>query len=236
MDQDEGLPLAEAIEAYGDPELWAAYESARAALDRIPSRPPWLHSSRQERDAWSDRYEGAVPAAQASVEQTWRVLALDFRQRLQRAELIAMGFKRPITERSERIVVPAHLWSILVVNFRRSRVKADDLAFVDVRVWQAKAPEGILETSPPTRQTDTAPEEQLVPGPGRPSIMGILEDEMRRRAERGELCDGITQESRALRAWAERHVQGEHIPLVDSICKALRKLYQSLRAEINGDK
>ena len=234
--EDEGLPLADALRAYGDPQLWAAYESARTALKRIPDRPPWLHSSREARDEWLNRYEGAAPTARAALDTARQALELDFTTRVQRRELVATGIKLPISEQSERMVIPAHLWPVFLLSFGRSKAEAEGIEFVDVRVRRADArgaAHEFLRVAPPIA---SAPAVQLEPRRGRPNIKPILAAEMRRRAERGELRGKITQECRALRAWAEQHVQGEHIPQVNSIRRALSKLYQSLKEEINKEK
>jgi hypothetical protein len=235
-DENEGLPLWDALRAYGDPELWAAYEGARAKLRSISARPRWSDTSRREREAWLDRYEAAKRAAR-NADRAWQVLGLDFKRRLQRGELVATGLKRPISEQSERVVIPAHLWSVLLLNFKRSRVTADDIEFVDVRVRQAAAAQREAhECYPPASRMENAPAVHLEPGQGRPSIKHILGAEMRRRAEGGELRDKITPECRALRAWAECHVKDKHVPEVDSIRKALSELYYSLKEEINKEK
>ena len=235
-DEDEGLPLAEAIRAYGNPDLWAAYESAGAKLRSMPRRPSWLRDSREARDEWSDRYEAAARAARDAVDRAWKVLALDLSKRLQRRELVATGIKLPISEQSERMVIPAHLWPVFLLSFGRSKAEAEGIEFVDVRVRRADARGAAHESLRVAPPVASAPAVQLEPRRGRPNIKPILAAEMRRRAERGELRGKITQECRALRAWAEQHVQGEHIPQVNSIRRALSKLYQSLKEEINKEK
>ena len=236
-DEDEGLPLADAIRAYGDPQLWATYEKARAALNRIPRRPSWLHSSREAREAWSERYEAAERAARQAVSRARKALEADFIKRHERRELMATGIKLPISEKSERMVIPAHLWPVFLLNFERSRAKAEGIEFVDVRVCRADAAHGeVHECLPRAPRPESPPAVQLEPRRGRPSIKPILAAEMCRRAKHGELRDKITHECRALHAWAEQHVKDNSIPEVESICKSLRKLYHSLKAEKNSDK
>ena len=237
-DEDEGLPLAEAVRTYSDPQLWEAYQSARVKLHSIPPRPRWIDSSREQREAWLDRYERALPAAHADLNTAFQALAACFKPRLRRGELVATGTEWPVTMDSKPMVIPAHLWDVLVLDLDKGTVRAGGLLIVGVRVRPASerdADRGGLEPhtseEAPRSERDTA-----VGSPGRPSVMSAIAQEMRRRAQRGELRDRITPECRALRAWAEQHVQGEHIPQVDSIRKALSDLYQSLREEINKEK
>ena len=51
---------------------------------------------------------------------------------------------------------------------------------------------------------------------------------MRRRAEAGELLDGIGAEGRALHKWAKQNIHDKKIPQADSIEDALRSLYWKL--------
>jgi hypothetical protein len=94
-DQDEGLPLAEALKVYGDLELLAAYQSARAQFRGIPPRLSWLQDSRWVRERWSNRYEEAERAARDAVDRASKALVAEFRVRLISGELIATGYEAP---------------------------------------------------------------------------------------------------------------------------------------------
>jgi hypothetical protein len=65
---------------------------------------------------------------------------------------------------------------------------------------------------------------------GRPSAMRLIEVELRRRAENGQLAPKITEESKALEVWARKHLPPDlPAPAAKSIANALRNLYKQLR-------
>jgi hypothetical protein len=69
----------------------------------------------------------------------------------------------------------------------------------------------------------------------RPSIMSELEQEIRRRAEAGQLAPTLKAECRNLEEWAreQRQLQGRHIPTAKSIGDKLGSLF--LGAERRGN-
>jgi hypothetical protein len=78
------------------------------------------------------------------------------------------------------------------------------------------------------RSSDVLVAEAKRPGPR--SLMSTIEQEMRSRAERGELKDGVTDECRALEKWARINFP-EHSrpPKAKSIMNTLGKLYYELK-------
>jgi hypothetical protein len=248
-DEEDGLPLADALRAYGDPKLWAAYENAHAELRSIPERPRWMAASRREREAWRGRYEGALSAARAAAQKARQALKLDFTRRLQRGEFVATGIKLPISERTERIVIPAHLWRVLVPNFEFSSAKRGEFQVVDVRISRATLE---LSSVDPGKQDgaelqEAVAEEADAAAPpvsadtnrrkrGQPSLKKFIEAELERRAEDNRLCENQAEEFRSLEAWArEEQKQGRlpkhRVPKARSIEKGLAKRYQELKAK-----
>ena len=59
--------------------------------------------------------------------------------------------------------------------------------------------------------------------------MRAVEQEMRRRAGRGELCAGLAEECRALAAWASEKFPGHQTPTAKTIENALRSVYWQLK-------
>jgi hypothetical protein len=221
VSSDEGLPLGKAIRVYGDPELWAAYESTRAKMAGIPLRPRWTDTSRREREAWLDRYEAAERAARAAGVTARRALKLDFTRRLQRGELVATGIKLPISEQIERIVIPARLWSVLVPNFEYSSAKRGEFKVIDVRVRRAPLESGSDRGSVDPGEQDgvelqeaVAEEADAAAPPvsadtnrrkrGQPSLKGYIEAELERRAEDNRLRENQAEEFRSLELGREK--------------------------------
>jgi hypothetical protein len=68
--------------------------------------------------------------------------------------------------------------------------------------------------------------------PGRPSIMGAIVQELRRRVEDRQLEDTLAMESRVLEAWAREHHPGLQTPTAKAIENGIRNEYRVLRRTI----
>jgi len=218
-DESAGLPLKKALRTYGDPQLLATYEKARAALKRIPPHPTWLNSSRREREEWRDQYKAAQPASRNAVDSAWAKLVADFMERLRSGELTATGIKVPVHDESQPIVITRYLWFDLVPDFTRSSAKGRGSEFVGVRVRRASLdPDSTAQ--------------RVIDGPsfvGRPSLMRAVEQEMRGRAERGELCAKLAEECRVLAAWVREAFPNHQTPGAKAIENGLRSVYWQLK-------
>jgi hypothetical protein len=66
--------------------------------------------------------------------------------------------------------------------------------------------------------------------------MRVIEQEMRRRAGRGELRDKLSEECKHLAEWAENEFERQQTPKWRSIANAVRNLYKQLKAQKPGIK
>jgi hypothetical protein len=229
------LALKVAFEAFADPALWRAYQQAPPSPSAAPSpwlgrhaQRPFLQTGSPQRDPFRFDQRIRAPERQGiSRERAWNALLADFKSRLLSGELMATGVEGTDSLSYIRKPIPRELWHRLRLQIRTSRATLGTLTVLDIEVRRVQANQvaeaEIPSVIPPSSETKR-------PGRrGRPSIKDRLAQEMRRRAEAGELVDGVAAEARALRSWAEQNIQGAKIPQVDSIEDAIRDLYWDLR-------
>jgi hypothetical protein len=233
-DQDqEGLPLSDAIRRFADPDKWRRYDqAATAAGGRVRTR---LMSVGGEPIAgW-----GAAEQARHDNhlldrrDQAWRELQQDFLGRLRSGELVATGYEEPLSLGIERRPVPADVWRSLRPNFKNSTATGAGLKLTGILVHTAEdAPAPVSSTNQiseaGTIEGDPAPTFAVRP-PGRPSMMPKIEAEMRRRAVAGQLRDTLSAESKVLARWAQTIHPDEGPPRAKSIQRRLGRLYQELK-------
>jgi hypothetical protein len=153
--------------------------------------------------------------------------------RLVRGELIASGIAMPLKETSRRRDIRPELWSLLTFGYRFLAVSGTGLEYSQLLIREAPtaahgAPERKQEAP---RQGQPA---RRVPSrPGRPSVMGELEAEMRRRATSEELAPSLRAEAKALAEWAaaDERLASQRIPKPKSIEKKLSKVYRDLKGD-----
>ncbi len=71
---------------------------------------------------------------------------------------------------------------------------------------------------------------------GRPSIMPMIEAEMRRRASAGLIEKSLRREAEALAMWAGQQFADAHVPKPSSIERKLGRVYKELNRTKRGDK
>jgi hypothetical protein len=226
----EGLSLRDAVERFS-PEKWETYAAAAAAAGRTRTRYFFVGD---EPIAGRDAYRQAVAGNRLvdAREQAERALYDDFLSRLQSGELIASGYRVPIDPAIGRQVIPADLWTVLRPNVPNSSARGGGCQFVSVLV--SRRPVSIPFAELPLSRDAT---ERRAPSfPGRPSVMRAIEQEMRRRAGRGELQDKLSEECKHLEEWAENEFEGQQTPKWRSIANAVRNLYKQLKAQKTGMK
>jgi hypothetical protein len=206
-DQDqEGLPLSDAIRRFADPDKWRRYDqAATAARGRVRTR---LMSVGGEPIAgW-----GAAEQARHDNhlldrrDQAWRELQWDFLGRLRSGELVATAYEEPLNLGSERRPVPADLWSSLRPHFKNSMATGAGLKLAGILVRTAEHAPTLVSSTDQISEAGTieggpAPTYAARP-PGRPSLMREIEAEMRRRATAGQLLGSLRAGSEALAHWA----------------------------------
>jgi hypothetical protein len=232
--KDEGLPLAEAIRVYGDPGLWEAYERARARLAGLGASPSWFSGADMDQ---LERYQKRRRTAGAAVDRAWQAVAVHFKGRLRRRELVATGIEVPVSVNSKPILIPTELWDVLELDFEDGTANAGTLRFAGVRVRPALEHDADPGTEPGIVKEYAGSESDSAAGSmsgarsfaGRPSLMRAVEQEMRRRAKQGELLPTLGRECGALQVWAAEKFQGQQTPTAKAIENGLRDVYWELK-------
>ena len=67
--------------------------------------------------------------------------------------------------------------------------------------------------------------------PGRPSKMSAIVQELRKRAEEGNLAETLAEESRQLCEWARERFPGEQTPTDKTIANGIRSTYHILKKQ-----
>jgi len=158
---------------------------------------------------------------------------------LRNAGFLAFGIRMPINEASRPEPIAPVLWNALELDFRNAIACGGDREYRNVRIVQLDRCAGAelalalalirsLAAAREPRWTDQGTND----GPsfvGRRSLMRAIAQEMRRRAERGELCAKLAEECRMLAAWAREKFPGHQTPGAKAIENALRSLYRQLK-------
>jgi hypothetical protein len=72
--------------------------------------------------------------------------------------------------------------------------------------------------------------------PGRPSVMPMIEAEMRRRAASGMIEGSLAREAQVLATWAQQQFADTHVPKPESIERKLARVYKELKRTKTPDK
>lgn len=225
----KGVPLAEAVQHFSDPEDWERLLEASAAKARCGpvlgylcedlATPAELARARETRHARED-----VMRANA-------LLTAKFLNRLETGELIATGYQAGSDlMKKQRVRIPPDLLTALKLNYMKSSASGGGFEFVAIRVERAAgAPVQTLEHK-------GNQDERASSFPGRRSFMPMIEQEMRRRASEGMLAPSLAKESAALAEWAKHRFPGNQTPKARSIGNGLRATYRGLAARKPGTK
>jgi hypothetical protein len=210
--QEPGLSLDAAVERWTPKEVWQRYRQiAKEEIPLIiPANPnPLSEEARHLR---------------AQIEQ----ILID---KLRRGELIASGLPLPLDADTRRRDISSELWSRLKLDIRRQEASGDGLQIVELRFRTAsvakseRAPAAVEEIElPPNRSA------------GRPSIMPMIEAEMRRHSGRGLIKRSLRQEAKVLAIWARQQFEDAHVPKPESIARKLGRVYKELKRTKRPDK
>lgn len=228
LEQDpaaDEVPLAEAALRFVDPQMLQHRDALAAQIASWPRR-----GTARYRQGWPDedaRHRQQVEMLRAPVRKAHaaahRTIIEDLHRQLREGSLIASGLALPLTPASRRTDIRRQLWSVLSLRPGTGEVAGKGLRIVEVRVRRVRAP-----------RAAERPDGANGPAPGRPgpkTIMPQIAAEMRARAERGELKDGIGAECRVLEKWAKvNHPKHPRSPKDKTIQNALNKLYYELKA------
>ena len=139
-DKGEGLPLEEAVRAYGDPELVAAYDRACQAARGMQRRGYLTMFNGEPIGGRGEAKE--IARGNALVKQRERAsrsLCRDLIRRLQSGELIATGLEEPLTLNKVRTPILPHLWQVLRPSFKHSAAVGGGLKICAILVRRATA-------------------------------------------------------------------------------------------------
>lgn len=215
--EDWGIPLGEAIERWTPREVWERYrELAEYDIPLI------IVGAEDPRSEEARRLHARITEILVN--------------RLLFGELIASGIALPLKETSRRRDIRPELWSRLTFSFGFGRVVGNGLQYDEILIREASsAGHDVPATSQDARRLEP-PQYRAATRPGRPSIMSMIETEMRRRAASGQIAGSLREETEVLAMWAQQQSVDAHIPKPKSIQKRLAKVYRELKPTKRPDK
>jgi hypothetical protein len=210
--EDWGIPLWEAIERWTPRKLWERYrEVAEHDIPLIISGP-------------EDPRSEEVRSLRSQITEL-------LVNRLARGELIASGIAVPLKETSRRRDIRPELWPRLGFSCGFQMVTGDGLRYDQIRIREASSVPHEVPASRPQASPPRAPAR-----PGRPSIMSMIEAEMRRRAANDQIESSLRREAEVLAIWANQQFPDADVPKPKSIAKRLGRVYRELRPTKRPDK
>ena len=209
-----GITLWEAIERWTPKEVWQRYREI--AQEDVPYFifPPGPTPLQEEAGRLRIHIENILT------------------EKLRRGELIASGLCLPLDDlEAQRREIPSELWSLLKLDIRKAEASGDRLRIGELRFRTA------TEAKP--EQAPAAVDELKLPPnkpPGRPSVMPMIEAEMRRRAAGGSMEGSLGREAKVLATWAQQEFRDAHVPKPKSSATKLGRFYKELKAINRPDK
>jgi hypothetical protein len=210
--EDWGVPLWEAIERWTPQDVWQRYRTiAKADIPLFFLENP-------------DPLGLEACGLRGQIEHI-------LTDKLRRGELIASGLPLPLDIETRRRDISLELWSCLKLDILHEEASGDGLRVSRLRF--RRAAETRSEQAPATF-------EDIEPGPkkppGRPSVMSMIEVEMRRRAANEQIESSLRRESEVLAGWARREFSGSHVPKQKTFDKRLGRVYRELKTTKRPDK
>jgi len=184
VDDEDGVPLREALERYADPELLRAFREAPAGSSRVSYLSSWIHGA----DASAHNARSRQLHGQSQQRQRLLDRAIDdLVQRLRSGELIATGMRKPIELTSTRTRLQRELWRVLKPNIRNSSASGGGLTVLDILVRPAGSTGAYGDAESPN-STPTLPDVDAPRQPVRPSTASeLIRAEIQRRSSAGLL-------------------------------------------------
>jgi hypothetical protein len=125
----------------------------------------------------------------------------------------------------------SELWSRLKLDILHGEASGEGLRIVELRFRTAA--ESRSEQAPTAaKEIEPAPKRPA----GRPSIIPMIEAEMRRRAASGLIEVSLRREAEVLAIWAQRQITDAHVPKPKSIERKLGRIYKELKRTKRPDK
>jgi hypothetical protein len=215
--EDWGIALWEAIERWTPRELWERYREL-AEYD-IPLIIPGAEDPRSEE----------VRRLRSGITE---ILV----NRLARGELIASGIAVPLKETSRRRDIRPELWCRLAFSSGFSMVTGNGLKYDRILIREASPVRHDVPASWQDTRRPQPPSYRAAARPGRPSIMPMIEAEMRCRAARGLIERSLGREAEVLAMWAQQQFADAHVPKPESIERKLGQVYKELKRTKRPDK
>lgn len=211
-DQEPGLSLDQAVERWTPKELWQRYrEIAKADIPLyFPADP-----------------DPMVLEAYGLRGQIEHILT----DKLRRGELIASGVPLPLDIDTRRRDISSELWSRLKLDILHGEASGDGLRVARLRF---RAAAEIRSEQAPATVEDIEPAPRRPPG--RPSLMPMIEAEMRRRATSEQIESSLRREAEVLAIWASQEFPDAHVPKPKTIEKKLGLIYKELKVTKRSDK
>jgi hypothetical protein len=211
--EDWGIPLWQAIERWMPRELWKRYDEI-AEYD-IPLIIP------------GGREDPRSDEARRLHSRISEILV----SRLTRGELIASGIAVPLKETARRRDIRPELWPLLGFNSKFQMMTGNRLRYDQILIREASSVSHEVPASRPQASPPRAPAR-----PGRPSVMPMIEAEMRRRAIIEQIESSLRREAEVLAIWASQELPNVHVPKPESIEKKLGRIYKGLKATKRPDR
>ena len=208
-----GIPLWEAIERWTPREVWQRYREIAQEEVSFFTVPPGRTPLHEEAERLRMHIEYVLT------------------EKLRRGELIASGLDLPLDRDTRRWDISSEMWSRLKLDVRGQEASGGGLQIVELRFRTASEPK-------PEQGPVAVDELKLPPNKpsGRPSLMPMIEAEMRRRAAGGLMEEALGRETKVLAGWAHRMFPGAHVPRPESIGKKLGRIYKELKPTNRPDK
>jgi hypothetical protein len=215
--EDWGIPLWEGIKRWTPRELWGRYEELAnrdIPLIVLPLQDPLI---------------GEVLRLHGRISE----ILVD---KLVRGELIASAIALPLKETSRRRDIRPELWPRLSFSWGFQLVVGDGLRYDQIRIREASSTRHEAAASRQDARRPRAAPRRGAGRPGRPSVMSMIEAEMRRRAAGGMIEVSLGREAEALALWAQQQFTDAHVPKPESIERKLGRVYKQLKPIKRPDK
>lgn len=222
-DEEDWLPLNEAVLTWGGPALTVWIEMARTVWDGAHDEMRVTGVSVDDLLRKAEE-EGRLK----HLELQSRDVDAEFIALLAAGELIAKGRRWWMQHGLEHI--EPDQWNGASVDRGMLSMSNDFFTFVDIRVRPA-SPQATQTLIAPAPAAGASTPSITKRGRGRPSIMPMIKDEFARRAERDDVVHGLAAQARVLQKWAAASIQGEKIPQAESISEAISQQYREYRAQ-----
>ena len=223
VDDEDGVPLREALERYADRELLRAFREAPAGSSHVSYLSTWIHGA--EASAHNARSRQLRGERQQRQRLLHRAID-DLVQRLQSGELEATGMRKPIELASTRTRLQRELWRVLKPDFRNSSASGGDLTVLDILV----RPAGSTGAYGDAESFASTPALPALMAPGEPvapmTVPELIRAEIQRRGSAGLLTGSWYRDAQEIHRHLTTTNSKRKLPQWTSIKRRYGKDYQ----------